>query len=182
MAVAPLITMTQRRKGAEVFLKTVSASLRLCVAVTFGASPLMACTSPCGLKLQEHVFLSASQQRDAAIPCCGGSAYRDVDLSTVDDIEVDLSNLMPADSHVDGFLTTAGCDKLFDSYSGSASGALCTIHIGPVTPRAVGSRKKIAPGRYRLFAQSWATNQSSASGSLDMGIWSTACKWNPISP
>ena len=178
--------MTQSRRVAEIWaLKTISASLRLCAAITLTTSALVACTSPCGLKLQEHVIGPATQgtqQRDALVPCCGGLAYRDLDLSTVGDIEVDLSNAFPADSHVDGFLTSAGCDKLFDSYSGTASGAQCTIHLGPVAARGVGERKKLPQGQYRMIAQAWTANQSAVSGSLDMGIWSTACRWNPISP
>jgi hypothetical protein len=116
------------------------------------------------------------------VPCCGGSVYRDIDLSGVGDIEVDMVNPNSAESRVDGFLTTSGCDKLFDSYSGSASGALCTIYLGPVVPRATSARKEIAPGRYRLVLQAWTANPSTVSGSLDMGLWSTACKWTPISP
>ena len=87
-----------------------------------------------------------------------------------------------AGSMLDGYLTVVGCDKLFEFYAGSASSALCTIHLGPIAPRATSARKKIAPGRYRLFLQAWTANPSSVSGSLDMGLWSPACKWKPISP
>ena len=157
-----------------------------CVVISIAIPvSVVSCTSPCGLKLQQHVFLPATAggvQRDTAVPCCGGSAYRDVDLSTAGDIEVDITNPSAVGSMLDGYLTVVGCDKLFDSYSGSATGALCTIHLGPVAPRATSARKKMTPGRYRLFLQAWTANQSSVSGSLDMGLWSTACKWNPIAP
>jgi hypothetical protein len=144
------------------------------------------------LELKQRVYLpepfidprgmDLPEQRDTTVPCCGGSVYRDIDLSGVGDVEVDIVNPNAAGSMVDGFLTSVGCDKLFDAYAGSANGALCTIHVGPVAPRATSARKKIPPARYRVFLQAWSTNQSSVTGSLDMGLWSTACKWNPISP
>ena len=147
-------------------------------------------TSPCGLKLVQHLFLpppeivlGVPQQRDISVPCCGGSVYRDVDLTTAGEVELDLNNPNPAASQVDGFLTSAGCDKLFGGpYSGTLTSPLCTVYIGPVAPRAVSARTKIAPGRYRLFAQAYASNESAHSISLDLGIWTTSCRWNPIGP
>ena len=143
------------------------------------------CTSPCGLKLQQHVFLPASvggTQRDVLVPCCGGSAYRDVDLSALNDLQVDITNPNVAGSGVDGFLTDVGCEKLFETYAGNPVSPLCTIHLGPVTPRTTSARKSVGKRSYRLFAQAFTSDQSPVSTSLDMGIWSTACKWNPISP
>ena len=142
-------------------------------------------TSPCGLQLKEHLFLPAAasaggQQRNIALPCCGASVFRDIDLSSAD-VEVDLSN--PNGSGVDGFLTTVGCDKLFDGpYSGSAASPLCQVHLGPVRPRGVSERKKLPRGRYRIFAQGYAANDAPLMVSLDLGVWSSACKWNPIGP
>ena len=145
-------------------------------------------TSPCGLKLQQHLFLpspagssSQSQQRDIALPCCGASVFRDIDLSAVD-VEVDLSN--PNVSGVDGFLTGGACDTLFSgSYEpGSGGAALCQVYIGPVRPRAVSERKKVARGRYRIFAQGYSSSDAPLRVSLDLGVWSSACVWNPLSP
>jgi hypothetical protein len=107
-------------------------------------------------------------------------AFQDIDLRNVD-VEVDLSN--PNGSGVDGFLTSAGCDRLFNApYTGSAAAPLCQVLIGPVRPREVGARKKIAAGRYRIFAQGYAANEAPLMISLDLGLWSSACKWTPIAP
>jgi hypothetical protein len=101
-------------------------------------------------------------------------------LRTVD-VEVDLSN--PNGSGVDGFLTTAECDRLFNApYTGSAVAPLCQVLVGPVRPRAVSERKKIPRGRYRIFAQGYAANEAPVMISLDLGLWSAACKWTPIAP
>ena len=86
------------------------------VSVLFGthASAVACGTSPFGLKTHEHLFLPASvdaPQRNVALPCCGSTMYRDVDLS-VDGIEIDLTN--PSGAGVDGFVTSAGSEKLFD--------------------------------------------------------------------
>jgi hypothetical protein len=159
--------------------RLISAALAAC-AFSF------ACTSPWGLKLQQHVYLPAPVvidgvpfQREATLPCCGASTFRDVDLSAAGDIEVDLTN--PNGSGVDGFLTNVGCNKLFDApYTGAPATPLCQVHIGPVRPRVVSERKKLAPGRYRFFAQGFATNDTSMVISIDLGVWSTACRWNPI--
>lgn len=164
------------------------ADARLIGAVFFACIFGVGCTSPCGLTLQQHVYLPAPAiiggvpfQREEPLPCCGGSVFRDIDLSTAGDIEVDLTN--PNGSGVDGFLTTVGCDKLFDApYTGATAAPLCQVHIGPVRPRAVSERKKIAPGRYRVFAQGYVSNDVSLPISLDVGLWSSACKWNPIGP
>ena len=155
------------------------------LAIAALSSVWLACTfggSPCGLRLQQRLYLSAAgRDLDVRVPCCGGSVYRDVDLQR-DGLEIDISNSHPADSNVDGFLTDIGCDKLFDTYSGTAREARCTVYVGPVTPRAVSERRKITSRRYRLFAQAWTTNQSPVTGSLEMGIWSDDCRWTPISP
>ena len=162
------------------------ADARLIAAVLAAGGLAAGCgTSPCGLRLQQHLFLPAAasvngQQRNTELPCCGASVFRDIDLTNVD-VEVDLIN--PNGTGVDGFLTSAGCDKLFDGpYSGSAAAPLCQVHIGPVRPRGVSERKKMARGRYRIFAQGYAMNDAPLAISLDLGVWSNGCKWNPIGP
>jgi len=160
------------------------ADARLIAAALTACALTSACgTSPCGLKLQQHLFLpqaaDSGQQRNIELPCCGASVFRDIDLSNAGDVEMDLTN--PNGSGVDGFVTSVACDKLFDGpYTGAPNAALCQVHIGPVRPRAVSERKKLAPGRYRIFAQGYATNDAAFSISLDLGVWSTACRWNPI--
>jgi len=165
------------------------AAARLNAAVLAACALLSGCgTSPCGLTLQQHLFLPASvtinnqmQQRSVELPRCGGVAFQDVDLRNVD-VEVDLSN--PNLSGVDGFVTSAGCDRLFNApYTGSAIAPLCTVYVGPVRPREVSARTNISPGRYRIFAQGYAANDAPLMRvSLDLGLWSSACKWTPIAP
>lgn len=165
------------------------ASARLASTVLLGSAFIAGCgTSPCGLRLQQHLFLPASvivggqaQQRSVELPCCGGSVFQDIDLSTAGEVEIDLTN--PNGSGVDGFLTSTGCARLFDGpYTGAPAAPLCQVHIGPVRPRAVSERKKIGPGRYRIFAQGYAENVAASLISFDVGVWSNACKWNPIAP
>jgi hypothetical protein len=163
------------------------ADARLIVAVLALCPLLTGCgTSTCGLGLREHLFLPPSvliggvlQQQDAALPCCGGTFVRDINLPS--ELEVDLTNPNPAG--VDGFLTTTACDKLFESpYTGATAAPLCQVYLGAVRPRAVSERRKIPSGRYRIYAQGYATNAAQLMISLDLGVWSNACKWNPIGP
>lgn len=155
------------------------------IAAALAMSATVACgTSPCGLKLQQHVHLprtASGQQGSVALPCCGASVFRDIDLGGAGDLEVDVSN--PNGAGLDGFLTNVGCDKLFDApYAGAGASALCQIYVGPVRPRAISERRKIAPGRYRIFAQGYASTDTTLNIALDVGLWSNACKWNPIAP
>jgi hypothetical protein len=161
---------------------------RFACAVMGACAAAAACgTSPCGLRLQEHLFLPPAvvvngvpRQRDAELSCCGASVSRDVDLD-VDGLEVDLTN--PNGAGVDGFLTSAGCDTLFSGpYSGSGATPLCQVQLGPVRPRGTSERKKLPAGRYRIFAQGYTVNDAPLMISLDLGVWSSACRWNPIGP
>ena len=109
------------------------------------------------------------------------TVFRDIDLSSAGDVEIDLTN--PNGSGVDGFVTSVGCDKLFE---GAVHGR-CERGALPGSRRArasegVSERKKVAAGRYRIFAQGYAVNDAALSISLDLGVWSNACRWNPIAP
>ena len=94
----------------------------IAVALTACALTSACGTSPCGLKLQQHLFLpqatDSGQRRDIELPCCGASVFRDIDLSSAGDVEIDLTN--PNGSGVDGFVTSVGCDKLFDARTRAA--------------------------------------------------------------
>jgi hypothetical protein len=124
------------------------AIARLTAVVFVACAFSFACgTSPCGLKLQ-HLFLprpatvgDQPQQRDVEMPCCGASVFQDIDLRNVGDVEIDLSN--PNGNGVDGFVTSAACDKLFSGpYTGVATSPTCQVYIGPVPPRAVSERQE----------------------------------------
>ena len=65
---------------------------------------------------------------------------------------------------------------------GMLMSACVFVQIGPVRPRGVSERKEIAPGRYRIFAQGYTANDASLMISLDLGLWSSRCTWNPIGP
>lgn len=158
------------------------------IASALSAALFSGCTSPCGVALQQHVYLAPPivvddklVQQDTRLACCGASAFRDVDLSANGEIEIDLTN--PNGSGVDAFVTTPGCDRLFNTpYTGAPNTALCQVFIGPVAPRANSSRRKIAPGRYRVFAQGYTGNTAAMDIALDVGLWSNACRWNPVAP
>jgi hypothetical protein len=145
-------------------------------------------TSGCGLALVQQIFFplpdeDTREQGDAVVACCGGTAFQDVDLMSAGTVEVDLSNPSPAGSNVDGFVTSAGCAKLFNGpYVGTVTAPLCTIYVGPVAARAVSGRKTLEPRKYSLVLQAYTTNTSPIGASLELGLWSTKCRWNPIGP
>jgi hypothetical protein len=137
------------------------------------------------LQLQQHFYLAPPilisgrpTEQPVFIACCGASVHYDIDLTGSGDIEIDISN--PNSEGVDGFLTSPLCGKLFDQPYVGAGPPLCQTHIGPVKPRGVSQRVKLPAGRYRLYAQGYSTNPATMEVSLDMGVWSRACRWNPI--
>jgi hypothetical protein len=137
------------------------------------------------LALQQHFYLAPPifingipTEQPVFMACCGAPVYYDIDLTGAGEIEIDITN--PNGDGVDGFLTSVGCARLFDlPYAGSGT-PLCGTHIGPVRPRTVSQRVKMPAGRYRLFAQGYSSNSTTMEVSLDMGVWSRACRWNPI--
>src|SRR5688572_2875245 len=130
------------------------------------------CGSECGLALVERIQFPQA----GPLPiCCGESVYRDVNLTNAD-IQVDLTNSSPSGT-VDAFLTDANCTKLFDTYAATRTGALCQILIGPVPAATVSERRSISPGRYRIFAQAWSSNQVPTAFVVDLGIWSDDCRY-----
>jgi hypothetical protein len=136
-----------------------------------------ACGSQCGLALAERIEFSRAGEQSI---CCGASVYREVSL-THPDIQVDLAN-SSAPGRIDAFLTDANCTKLFDAYDGTGTAALCQILIGPVSAATVSERRRISPGRYRIFAQAWSGNQVLTSFVVDLGIWSDDCRYQRQSP
>jgi hypothetical protein len=141
-------------------------------------------TSDCGLQLRQQVFFPVGQLANAVaeVPCCGASVYRDIDL-TADNVQVDLINSSGANGRVDAFLASTDCVNLFSGpYAGTAVSPLCTIYLGPVPPGATAPRKSIRSGKYRLFAQAYTSNESPVQFVLELGLWSSACHWNPIAP
>ena len=144
------------------------------------------CGSPCGLALVDRVFLeSGAGDMETLVACCGGFVYADVNLTG--DIQVDLTNWGGPTGRIDAFLTTPDCTKLFDGpYTGTATMPLCKTHIGPIAPGAVSPRQTLPPGRYRMFAQAWTSNESPTRFRLDVGIWSDDCSLtrprNPAGP
>jgi hypothetical protein len=132
-----------------------------------------ACGSQCGLALAERIELDGELSM-------GESVYREVTL-THPDLQVDLTN-SSASGRIDAFLTDANCTKLFDAYDGTRTRALCQILLGPVAAATVSERRKISPGRYRMFAQAWSGNQVPTSFVMDLGIWSDDCRYQSQSP
>ena len=96
-------------------------------------------------------------------------------------VQADLIN--SGSSGQDAFLISGDCVKLFNEpYSGTATAPLCTIYIGPVSHGTTSPRREIRRGRYRLFVQAYATNEAPASFLQELGLWSQACRVNPITP
>jgi hypothetical protein len=115
--------------------------------------------------------------------CCGGFLYEDVNLSDPLTKQVDLANGQINSGHLDAFLTTTDCARLFDAaYSGSAAQPLCKILIGPVAAGTVSQAVTLPLGSYRVFAQAWASNDATDAFSMDVGIYSDNCHVGVRSP
>jgi hypothetical protein len=144
------------------------------------------CSSDCGLALVERINFSSSPTPDSfvPVPCCGGFLYEDVNLSDKLIQRIDLANSQVSNGHVDAFLTSTECTKLFDaSYNGSAAQPLCRIYVGPVAGGAVSQAASLPLGSYRVFAQAWASNDTVSVFAIDVGLYSTSCHLgnrNPI--
>jgi hypothetical protein len=167
-----------RRSG-----RTLIARIALAAAVAIGITTSAACGgNSCGL----------GQLRSLTIPpgAVSGTAtttpqFFDVDLSASDIQQVNLdSTANPGQpGHVDAFLTTSDCTKLFaGDYTGTPTSPLCTIYVGPVTAGGVSSRVTLSPGRYRVFAQPWTTNVSATTFGFDVVIWGQNCSSAGLSP
>jgi hypothetical protein len=145
------------------------------------------CSSGCGLGLTQQVVFSDAPAVPSAppnpLPCCGGFLFRDVSLTDQDIKEVDLANTDMRSGHVDAFLTAPDCTTLFDGpYNGAAAQPLCKIYIGPVVAGSVSARQAIPKGIYRLFAQAYASNETSSPFKLDLGIWGKKCGASSTAP
>ena len=53
---------------------------------------------------------------------------------------------------------------------------------GPVGPGAVSPRKKIPPGRYRVFVQAWSSNANTNLFDVDLGLYTDECRPGITSP
>src|SRR5262249_31730901 len=129
----------------------VRSGLLMVAILTMGS-----CSQKCPFRLAlELTFTSDSQRPGDAlmpVPCCGGSLFQNVNLNSSDIQQVDLANGQVNAGHVDAFLVSADCTKLFDGpYNGSVVQPLCKIYIGPVPAGTVTDRQKVLPGSYRLI-------------------------------
>src|SRR5262245_26702574 len=145
------------------------------------------CSRECPLWLAQKLVFSSDPQKlgdsPMPVPCCGGFLFQDVNLNSSAVQQTDLANGQVNVGHVDAFLVSSDCTKLFEgAYNGSVVQPLCTIYIGPVAAGTVSERKKISPGTYRLFVQAWASNESEQRFALDVGIWSDDCRLSPTAP
>jgi len=111
--------------------------------------------------------------------------FFDVDLSsfTFDDVNFDSTKIPDQPGQVDGILTTTDCTQIFSSpYTGNPSGALCKIILGPIGPGGVTDHIPIAPGRYRVWAQPYATNTGDVRYGFDVVLWGPNCSSSPGAP
>jgi len=106
-----------------------------------------------------------------------------VDLRGTDIQEIDLANSLANSGHVDAFLTSPDCTRLFDGpYNGVVTQALCQIYIGPLVGGSVSPRQSIPKGTYRVFVQAWSTNEASNLFSVDVGVYTDRCRPNLVAP
>lgn len=110
------------------------------------------------------------------LPCCGAFKVHEVVVKAGTNRQVDLANSespVPA-GLVDLWLTPASCERLFDGpYPGSVP--QCAVLIGPVAPGSVSERRKLDPGTYRVFAQSYSSNVDPVEYVGDVGVWGNDC-------
>jgi hypothetical protein len=135
------------------------------------------------MRLASTISFSNHGNPANAVPCCGGFVFQDVNLTGADIQEVDLANSQVNSGRVDAFLTTPDCAALFAGpYMGFPAQPLCKVFIGPVPAGTVSERQSLPKGTYRLFAQAWATNDSSNSFELEAGLYSNKCNPNLTGP
>jgi hypothetical protein len=145
------------------------------------ASLAWSCGSNCGLALHDRVPVTANAPR---VPCCGGSAFADVNLAATDggDAEFDLASsavLATQQGTFDAFLVPTSCASLFDGpYPGGAP--LCRVYLGPVAPGAVSGRVPLPAGTYRVWVQSATSNATELTYGVDVGVWDHNCKRTPL--
>ena len=138
--------------------------------------------SACDLALAQRIDFPKELNAVGEVACCGDAKFQDLNL-TADNVQVDLINSNAPEGRVDFFLVSGDCARLFNGpYEGTITSPLCTIHIGPVKARATSQRTAIRRGSYRMFAQAYTSNDSPAQFLMEIGLWSDACHWNPISP
>jgi hypothetical protein len=95
----------------------------------------------------------------------------------------DLANGQTNSGHIDAFLTSPDCVRLFDGpYNGAASSPLCRIYIGPVTAGTASGRQTLPKGMYRVFVQAWASNELSNVFGVDVGLYTDQCRPNFMAP
>jgi hypothetical protein len=175
--------MSGRFGGAEP-TRSHAVPIAAIVASILAIAVSNSCGSRCGLSLAQRLYFPTANAREGTgeVPCCGASTYQDLNLSA-DNVQVDLINSSGSDGRVDAFLTSADCVKLFNGpYAGAVAVPLCNIYLGPVTAGSMSGRQAIRRGKYRIFAQAYASNDAPAQFLMELGLWSDACRWNPIAP
>ena len=111
--------------------------------------------------------------------------FFDVDLSSFkfDEVNFDSTRIPDQPGQVDGILTTTDCTQMFSGpYTGSPSGALCKILLGPIGPGGVTDRISLAPSRYRVWAQPYASNIGDVKYGFDVVLWGPNCSASPGAP
>lgn len=143
-----------------------------------------ACDTPCAYRIVTRLELAARK-----VPCCGGADVQDVTVPDEPDVAIDLSQVALPDrvGGQDLWLTQTDCEQLFDGpYAEPGTGPRptpkCAVLAGPVAPGRVSPRTTLPPGRYRVFAQAYATNPAVNDYRADIGVWGTTCETSPVRP
>jgi hypothetical protein len=124
-----------------------------------------------------------------SVPCCGQPEFQEVVIPDQPDLAVDLAQTATPGrvGGQDAWLTTADCTQLFDEpYPQPGTGPRptprCQVILGPVSPGMVSPRAEVAPGRYRVFIQPYASNPGATDYLVDVGVWGRSCTRSPLNP
>src|SRR5687768_2125720 len=154
------MTMMRRRTGGFVMASAAAGLL----AATAGTA---ACDG-CPFQITDRISFQGTLE-------AGAFATHDVNVPAEEDLQIDLSSTAAAGSgRADAWITQTDCARLFDTAPSEGAApptARCTVIAGPVTAGTVSSRQKIAPGRVRVFVQSYASNSAPAVYQVELGTW-----------
>lgn len=144
----------------------------------------VACDTPCAFRI-----LTRLEPGGRSVACCGAADSQDVAIPDEPDLAIDLAQVAVPDraGGQDLWLTRTDCDRLFDQpYAEPGTGPRptprCEVLLGPVAPGRVSPRVALTPGRYRIFAQAYATNTTVNDYRLAIGVWGSDCGGSPARP
>lgn len=154
------------------------------VAVVTAVLAVVACDTPCAFRILTRLEFGVRP-----VPCCGAADVQDVVLPDQPDLAIDITQPALPDrvGGQDVWLTRTSCEVLFDGPyvepgTGPRPTPKCEVLLGPISPGRVSPRTVLAPGRYRMFVQAYATNVTPNPYRVDISVWGSACEGSPVRP